>query len=143
VSAPRFMPGTVPDMTTNREVPVDPYLLELATELGFTEVHQIHRDSGLSPLFYARWKGAPVGITHLTGIGGFLGVAFFQGNAVPTPEEIIEGGRFIESRWDDVLDTGWGDAAALRRCWIFGPRVERFSIGTTQCQICRKGRDHR
>jgi hypothetical protein len=107
------MPGTVPDMTTNREVPVDPYLLELATELGFTEVHQIHRDSGLSPLFYARWKGAPVGITHLTGIGGFLGVAFFQGNAVPTPEEIIEGGRFIESRWDDVLDTGWGDAAAL------------------------------
>jgi hypothetical protein len=93
-------------MTANREVPLDPAILELATELGFTEVHQIHRDLGLSPLFYARWKGAPVGITHLTGIGGFLGVAFYQGKTVPTPEKIIEGGRLIEDRWDEVLDTG-------------------------------------
>jgi hypothetical protein len=80
---------------------------------GFTDLHQMHRHFGLSPLFYARWKGAPVGITHLAGIGGFLGVAFFQGNAVPTPEEIIEGGRFIESRWDEILDTGSADPAAL------------------------------
>jgi hypothetical protein len=94
-------------MTTFREVPVEPYLLELATELGFTEV------LGLSPLFYARWKGAPVGITQVTGLGGHLGVAFYQGIAVPTPEEIAEGGRFIAPRWDDVLDTGWGDEAAL------------------------------
>ena len=47
-------------MTANREVPVEPDLLELATELGFTVVHQTERDGGLSPLFYARWKGAPV-----------------------------------------------------------------------------------
>jgi hypothetical protein len=100
-------------MTTMREVPVDPYLLELATELGFTEVHQIYRNMGLSPLFFARWKGAPVGITHLTGIAGHLGVAFYQGKVFPTPEEIIEGGRFIEARWDDILDTGWEDPAAL------------------------------
>ncbi len=67
-------------MTTIREAPVGPYLLELATELGFMEVHQIHRDDGSSPLFYARWKGAPVGITEVTGIGGHLDVAFYQGH---------------------------------------------------------------
>lgn len=106
VSALSFTPSRVPTMTSMKEVPVEPYLLELATELGFTEVHQIHRDLGLNPLFYARWKGAPVGITHLTGIGGHLGVAFYQGKAVPTPEEIAEGGRFIAPRWDDILDTG-------------------------------------
>jgi hypothetical protein len=113
VSAPTLAPDTIPAMTTFREVPVEPYLLELATELGFTEVHQIHRDLGLSPLFYARWKGAPVGITQVTGLGGHLGVAFYQGKGFPTPEEIIEGGHFVGTLWDEVLDTGWDDAAAL------------------------------
>jgi hypothetical protein len=73
----------------------------------------MHRDLGLSPLFYARWKGAPVGITQVTGLGGHLGVAFYQGKGFPTPEEIIEGGHFVGTLWDEVLDTGWDDAAAL------------------------------
>jgi hypothetical protein len=37
-------------MTTMREVPIEPDLLELATGLGFTEVHQIHRNDGLGGL---------------------------------------------------------------------------------------------
>jgi hypothetical protein len=113
VSAPRVALGTLPAMANIWEIPVEPYLLELATELGFTEVHQIHRDLGLSPLFYARWKGAPVGITQVTGLGGHLGVAFYQGKGFPTPEEIIEGKRYVGTLWDEVLDTGWGDPAAL------------------------------
>jgi hypothetical protein len=94
------------------EVPLEPDLLKLATQLGFTDVHHIDRDYGLSPLFYARWKGAPVGITQITGLAGHLGVAFYQGKIIPTPEEIIEG-DFIHSGWDDVLDTTLGDPAAL------------------------------
>jgi hypothetical protein len=100
-------------MTTSREIPLEPYLWELATSLGFTEIHYIYRDYGLSPLFYARWKGAPIGITHTTGLVGHIGVAFYQGSLFPTPEEIIEDGSFIHSGWDDVLDTGWADPAAL------------------------------
>jgi hypothetical protein len=113
LSAPSIARGTVPTMRANREVPVELDLLEIATELDFTEIHQIERGGVLSPLLSARWKSAPVGLTHLTGSGGFLGIAFYQGRAVPTPEEIIEGGRFIEARWDDILDTSWGDPAVL------------------------------
>jgi hypothetical protein len=61
----------------------------------------------------ARWKGSPVGIAHITGPGGHLGVAFYQGRVAPTPEEIAGGGRFIAMRWDEVIDTGWADEAAL------------------------------
>jgi hypothetical protein len=100
-------------MTTMGEVPVDPMLLKLATELGFADFHQIHRHFGLSPLFYARWKGAPIGISHQAAIEGHRRVAFYKGKVPLTPEEIIEGGRSIKNRWDEILDTGSADPAAL------------------------------
>jgi hypothetical protein len=100
-------------MTTMGGVPVDPMLLKLATELGFTDLHQIHRHFGLSPLFYARWKGAPIGISHQAAIESPLGVAYYKGNALFTPEEIIEGGRSMKNRWGETLDTASPDLAAL------------------------------
>jgi hypothetical protein len=113
VSALTFTPGTVTAMTTYREVPVDPDLLKLATELGFTELHQIHRHFGLSPLFYARWRGAPVAISHLIAIDGPMEVAFYKGPADTTKPENIEGTRSVERRWDDILDTDEIDLSAL------------------------------
>jgi hypothetical protein len=111
-SAPRFIPGTVPGMTTMREVPIEPDLLELATGLGFTPPNDTDC-CFWAHLCEARWKGSPVGIAHITGPGGHLGVAFYQGRVAPTPEEIAGGGRFIAMRWDEVIDTGWADEAAL------------------------------
>jgi hypothetical protein len=94
------------------EVLMEPDLVQLATESGFTEIHQIDREYGTSPLFYARWKGAPFGMTQVTETAGHLGVAFYQGKIIPTPEGII-GGDFIHSGWDDLPDTSVRDPAAL------------------------------
>jgi hypothetical protein len=71
-------------MTQMKEVPVDQNLLKLATELGFTDLHKLQRHFGLSPLFYARWKGSPVWISHQIGIDGPMGVVFNNGIAIPT-----------------------------------------------------------
>ena len=106
-------PSTVTAMTTYREVPVDPDLLKLARELGFTEIHQILRHFGLSPLFYARWRGAPVGISHAIAIDGPIGVAFYKGPNAAAPEEKISGHGSVESEWDEILDTDSIDLPAL------------------------------
>lgn len=54
-----------------------------------------------------------MGITQVTGLGGHLGIAFYQGRGFPSPEEIIAGRHFVGTFWDEVLDTGWDDAVAL------------------------------
>lgn len=83
VSALGFVAGIFSAMENSKEVPADSYLFVLATELGFTDLHQIQREGGLSTLFHARWKGAPDGISHTGGLQVFWALPFIKVVQIP------------------------------------------------------------
>lgn len=104
------MPDSV-ESSPDRRIPDAPpeivaRVTEVASRFGFTDVRVLDREAGMSPLVYARWRGAPVALSLRSGLAGGFSVAFYRG---PQPEQVDEDGYvWTDSEWDEVIDTSFG-----------------------------------
>jgi hypothetical protein len=120
-------------------------LAGLAERLGFTDVRIMYRDTGISPLIYARWRGAPVALSLRSGLAGGFSCAFYRG--VQEVEVDEDGESWSRGEWDEVVDSSCGSpevalvmGAALLEAFSEG-REEAYRLVEAALLLRRKDAD--